>query len=248
MRRRAGLVPALLLLVPLLTAGTAHAALPLAGRTIVVDPGHDGGNAAHPGVIGALVPAGGFRKACDTAGASTDAGYPEHAFTYDVSLRLARILRARGARVVLTRTNDTGVGPCVDVRGRSGQRAHADLAISVHADGGPASGRGFHVISPGLLSFPGGSTARIVRPSRDLARAIRAALDRTGLPRSTYVGSQGLDVRTDLAGLNLSTVPKVLVELGNMRNAHDAALQSSAAGRQRIAAAVAAGILAYLGR
>ena len=33
-----------------------------------------------------------------------------------------------------------------------------------------------------------------------------------------------------------------------MRNSGDAALQSSASGRQRIAAAVAAGILAFLGR
>jgi N-acetylmuramoyl-L-alanine amidase len=214
----------------------------LAGRTIVIDPGHNGGNATHPREIGRLVPAGGFRKACDTTGTATNAGYAEHAFTWDVSQRLARILRGRGARVVLTRASDRGVGPCVDIRGQSGQRARADLAVSVHADGGPASGRGFHVITPARVSFPGGSTANITRPSKALALRLRARLDRCGLPRSNYAGSNAISVRGDLAGLNLSAVPKVLVELGNMRNAADARLQTSAAWRQRIAHALADGI------
>lgn len=227
-------------------SATAATARPLAGRTVVIDPGHDGGNAAHPAQINALVPAGGFSKACDTAGTSTDAGYPEHAFTYDVSLRLAKLLRARGARVVLTRTTDTGVGPCVDVRGVSGQRNHADLAISIHADGGPAGGRGFHVISPLPLTFPGGSTNRIVAASRALAVAVRNHLDGSGLPRSTYAGVDGLIERSDLAGLNLSTVPKVLVEIGNMRNARDAALQTSATFRQLVAQRLADALAARL--
>jgi N-acetylmuramoyl-L-alanine amidase len=76
-------------------------------------------------------------KACDTAGAQTDAGYPEHAFTFNVAMRLARLLRAEGATVVLTRPNDHGVGPCVTQRAAIGNRAHADAAISIHADGGP---------------------------------------------------------------------------------------------------------------
>jgi N-acetylmuramoyl-L-alanine amidase len=52
--------------------------------------------------------------------------------------------------------------------------------------------------------------------------------------------------RSDLAGLNLSTVPKVLIECGNMRNAGDAALQSNPAWQVRAATALAAGITAYL--
>ena len=46
----------------------------------------------------------------------------------------------------------------------------------------------------------------------------------TGMPVSTYDGADGLQPRNDLAGLNLTTVPKVLIETGNMRNATDAAL------------------------
>src|SRR5215210_7717325 len=127
-------------------------ALPLAGKTVTIDPGHNGGNAAHAAQIARLVDAGTLRKACDTVGASTDDGYSEHAYNLDVALRLARVLRAQGARVVLTRTNDTGWGPCITRRAAIGNRARADAAISIHADGGPATGRGFHVIYPRPIS------------------------------------------------------------------------------------------------
>src|SRR5690242_3558623 len=60
----------------------------LAGAVVVLDPGHDGGNARAPGVINRLVDIGTGRKTCDTAGTETAAGYPEHAFTWDLATRL----------------------------------------------------------------------------------------------------------------------------------------------------------------
>lgn len=205
----------------------------LSGVVVLLDAGHDGGNAAHPGATAALVPAGRGRvKACDTVGTSTDAGYPEHAFTFDVVTRAAALLRARGARVVLTRSTDTGVGPCVDRRAAIGNAAHADVAISVHADGGPAAGRGFHVIEP--------AAGPVQASSHRLALALRAAVRRnTGTSYATYLaGGTGLDRRSDLAGLELSRVPKVFVELANMRNAADARLVTSPAWRERAAVAL----------
>jgi N-acetylmuramoyl-L-alanine amidase len=67
-------------------------------------------------------------------------------------------------------------------------------------------------------------------------------------PVSDYVGTNGLDSRPDLAGLNLNAVPAVYVECGNMRNAADAALMSGADGRDALAAQLTAGVLAFLGR
>jgi len=222
----------------------AALALPLAGRTVAVDPGHNGGNAAHAREIARLVDAGTLRKACDTVGASTNDGYPEAAYTFDVSIRLARVLRARGARVVLTRTSNAGWGPCITRRAAIGNAAHADAAVSVHADGGPSSGRGFHVIYPPSIR---GLTDDISVASHRLALAVRGAFRRgTGEPYSTYAGRAALDVRSDLGGLNLSDVPKVFVETANMRNAWDAARLRSAAYRQREAVALANGIEAFL--
>ncbi|HEV2452171.1 MAG TPA: N-acetylmuramoyl-L-alanine amidase [Streptosporangiaceae bacterium] len=221
-----------------------HVRLPLSGKTIVIDPGHNGQNWAHPEIINRLVNVITEWKACDTTGTATVSGYAEHAFNFDVATRLARLLRHEGAKVVLTRANDTGVGPCVTERAAIGNRAHAQAAISIHADGGPVSGSGFEVIEPGLIP---GHNGIIIRPSQLLALDIRNAYHRiTGESYSDYVGHDGLDVRTDLGGLNLSTVPKVFIECGNMPNPGDAAKLMSAAFRQRIAVALAAGFTAFL--
>jgi N-acetylmuramoyl-L-alanine amidase len=216
----------------------------LAGKVIVLDPGHNGGNAAHPEVINQLVDIRTGTKACDTTGAATNDGYPEWAFTLDVAQRAAASLRRAGATVVLTRTDSRGVGPCINQRAAIGNQARAAAAVSIHADGGPAGGFGFHVIRPGRI--PGGDDA-ILAPSSALALAVRDQYGAaTGEPRSNYVGSDGLDTRTDLGGLNLSTVPKVFIECANMRNGSDAARIEDPAFRQRMADGVVAGLEAFL--
>jgi N-acetylmuramoyl-L-alanine amidase len=70
----------------------------------------------------------------------------------------------------------------------------------------------------------------------------------TAMPLSTYDGVDGLQPRDDLAGLNLTTVPKVLIECGNMRNATDAKLLVSSAFQKRAAAAIVAAMIKFLGR
>jgi N-acetylmuramoyl-L-alanine amidase len=126
----------------------------------------------------------------------------------------------------------------------SSRGTRADAAISIHADGGPPGGRGFHVIYPPSIE---GLTDDIARRSYRLALAVRAAYVRvTGLPYATYTGRNGLDRRSDLGGLNLSDVPKVFVEAGNMRNEADASLLVSSSFRGRIARALALGLAAYL--
>src|SRR4051812_14562997 len=106
--------------------------LPLHGKTIAVDPGHNGANWSHPAEITRLAPAGGFEKACDTTGTAIPGGITEPAYTLDVALRLARILRREGARVVLTRGTNDGGGAGVNQRAADGHRAPPDAAISIH--------------------------------------------------------------------------------------------------------------------
>ena len=75
---------------------------------------------------------------------------------------------------------------------------------------------------------------------------MRDSLVSAGLQPSNYIGSDGLYGRADLAGLNLARYPAVLVELGNMRNADEAAQMESDSGRANYAAAVVAGVVNYL--
>jgi N-acetylmuramoyl-L-alanine amidase len=228
--------------------GTVSAAgPPLTGETVVLDPGHNGGNGAHPDRINRHVPIGGGQtKACDTTGTATASGYAESRYNLAVAHAAARILRRQGATVILTRESNGGVGPCISRRARIGNRAGADAAVSIHADGGPAGGRGFHVIHPTRIP---GLTDDIFSPSRRLARALRSAYAaRTGIPPATYLGGNGLVARSDLGGLRLSDVPKVFVETGNMRNAADAAIFQARRGRQRIARGIADGLSRFLKR
>ncbi|OLF07846.1 N-acetylmuramoyl-L-alanine amidase [Actinophytocola xinjiangensis] len=228
---------------PVSTAPPATTTAPApARRVVVLDPGHNGANAANPGRINRRVPAGrGRTKACNTTGTATDAGYPEHRFTWAVSTMVRELLVARGVEVRLTRPSDDGIGPCVDERAAVGNRAGADAVVSIHADGSTSpSAKGFHVAysAPPLNAAQG-------EPSRRLAESMRDAL-RARFPVSTYIGDAGLSPRDDLGGLNLSTRPAVLVECGNMRNATEAGAFSSPDGQRAYASAIADGILAYL--
>ena len=222
---------------------SVRAPKPLAGMTINVDPGHNPGNAAHASQINRVVQAGPIRKACDTTGTATRDGYAEHRFTLQLATRVVRRLRAAGAVVTLTHNAVTPKwGPCITQRAAIGNRA--DAAISLHADGNTAAGaRGFHVIRPGFVR---GYTGDILKRSSALATALRAAmLERTNLVTSTYAGTKGIDVRTDLGGLVLSDVPKVFLEAGNMRHGGDAAKLRDVQEQERIAAAVVAAFTAW---
>nr|WP_062337435.1 N-acetylmuramoyl-L-alanine amidase [Herbidospora sakaeratensis] len=216
----------------------------LKGKVIVIDPGHNGGNYKRPDVINKQVDVLTQKKACDTTGTATNDGYSEAAFTWDVSVRLAKLLRAEGATVKMTRENNTGVGPCITQRAAIGNKAKADLAISIHADGAGSTSHGFHVIMPKKINGP---VDPVVAKSAKLGLAVRNAVKKqTGMPYANYIGKNALDYRSDLGGLNLSTVPKVFIESGNMRNAGDAAKMKSSSWRQELAEALAGSFQTYL--
>ncbi|MFC9929906.1 N-acetylmuramoyl-L-alanine amidase [Streptomyces sp. NPDC127190] len=226
-------------------------ATPLAGKVIVIDPGHNPGNFRHTTEINRPVDIGTNRKECDTTGTSTNAGYTEAEFTLDVAHRVRTLLEKQGATVKFTHDgNSPAWGPCVDQRARIGNTAHADAAVSIHADGATEGDRGFHVILPGPVHSGAADTRPIVGPSRDLGtRIVGRFLRDTGEPPSNYLGKgTGLVTRTDLGGLNLSTVPKVFIECGNMRDSKDAALLTSGTWRQRAARGISEGIVSFLRR
>ncbi|MEV7520643.1 N-acetylmuramoyl-L-alanine amidase [Streptomyces sp. NPDC091371] len=231
--------------------GTAEEAAkgPLTGKTVVVDPGHNTGNFKHTDEIDQQVDIGTNLKECDTTGTTTNSGYMEAEFTFDVSLRLREALEAQGAKVVLTHEADRPWGPCIDERARIGNEAKADAVVSVHADGVSAGNRGYHVILPAKVKGGGADTAAIVEPSRRLGERIASNFARTtGSDPANYLGSgTGLVIRDDLGGLNLSTRPKVFIECGNMRDAKDAAQLTSPEWRQKAAQGIADGIVAFLG-
>lgn len=217
----------------------------LSGVVVGIDPGHNGGNFTHTNEIARLIWNGREKETCNTTGTATDNGYTEARFNFRVASRLRHDLQRLGATVVTTRQSNSGVGPCVNRRAQIIDRSGADVAIDIHADGGPPGGRGFAILEP----VADGINDAIIGPSRKLGLLVRSAFRRvTGMPTSTYDGSHGIVFRNDLAGLNLTTVPEVLIECGNMRNATDAALLSSPVFQRQAARALADAITAFVAR
>lgn len=219
-------------------------AQPLAGKVIVVDPGH---NAKYTKSFNTRkVPAGnGKTKACNSSG-TAGKGLSEHAYTWAQAKLLRDELQRLGAKVILTRSNDKGQGPCVDKRAKVANDAGADLLISLHADGSLSQrARGFHVIISTTMA--GGS--RLEQRSKALATNVRTALGRlTSMPRSTYIGKgTALSPRSDIATLNLlEKTPGIMLEIGNMRHAKDLALLKSTSFRTKVAKALAQAAVATL--
>lgn len=211
----------------------------VAGMIVFLDPGHNGANDAS--MTRQVSNGRGGTKDCQTTGTSSESGYPEHTFNWDTTLRIRAALNQLGVRTAMSRGNDDQVGPCVDERAAMANSLRPNAVVSIHGDGGPPTGRGFHILysSPPLNLMQAG-------PSVQFARVMRDQLAGSGIPPATYIGNSGLNPRADIAGLNLAQYPSILVELGNMKNPLDSTLMGSEEGRQKYADAVVRGIVAFL--
>jgi N-acetylmuramoyl-L-alanine amidase len=208
-----------------------------------IDPGHNGDNWDHTSYINQQVWNGREEETCDTTGTQEAGGYTEAEFAFNVAQLLAETLQARGAAVVLTRTTNSGFGPCITERASLVNNAGAHVAVSIHADGGPVSGRGFSILEP----VASGVNDAVIGASQTLGDHVRSAfLAETPMPVSDYYGVNGVVPRDDLGGLNLTTVPKVMVECGNMPNPTDAALLVDPGFQKQAAGALATAITTFL--
>jgi N-acetylmuramoyl-L-alanine amidase len=192
---------------------------PLAGRVIVIDPGHGGKG--------------------DT-GAVSSSGLKEAHVNLMVSLRLAEMLRRDGARVILTRTADTFVASDDAVsdlaaRAQVANDAQADLFLSIHHN---------DTLSK---SDPKNDTQVYWKlddqgPSRDFAKILLPRL-----AGSLQMPNQKL-FAGNFAVLRRNRRPAILGEGGYLSNPITAKALRQPATWQKEAAAYAAAIREYFGR
>lgn len=221
---------------------------PLAGKVIVIDPGHNVTNWKYPTQINRPVPYGppGATKPCDTTGTATAAGLTEARYNLIVGVLAVDILRSRGATVIMTPVNKVPWGPCITARAALGNRNHADAAVSIHADGSPASVHGFYVIVPAYPLPNVGLTSAMIRNDNRLGAAMLrsfhnvTAMHVSNLYRTGYLRSDAY------GGTDLSHVPKIFIETGNMPNALDARRMESPTFRHLAALGIANGIQLFL--
>ena len=218
----------------------------LAGKTVFLDPGHQG--TAHSENLSRQVDDGrGGTKDCQTTGMTSLGGKPEHTINWEVTQLVKSSLESLGAKVQLSRNDDTGWGGCVDERAKAASDSKADVAASIHADGAPAEDHGFHLIVP-QLPIPN-ATVNDVQSTKGLqaSKTMRDAYEKSGFSPANYAGvDNGLQTRADIAGPALTTVPLVFVEMGNGGNPDDAKTLETPDGQLKHAIAITTGLVSYL--
>ncbi|MCX5646276.1 MAG: N-acetylmuramoyl-L-alanine amidase [Phycisphaerae bacterium] len=155
-------------------------------------------------------------------------GLREKGINLEVATRVAGLLQQRGVSVVMTRQDDRFIE--LEERSDIANRRNADLFVSIHSDSNPnRSLQGFTVY-----------VARTASPeAHRVAGEINQAMAATGAE------SHGIR-EADYKVLVNTNGPAVLVELGYLSNTQDCARLRDGTYQNRLAQAIANGILAGL--
>lgn len=215
----------------------------LDGKTIVLDPGHNGAPWIQS-VNNVRKPMFGTQGGrCQAVGATAADKSPESAMTWALAQKVLPGLLAQGATVILTRPNNEGTGPCNDERATMANNANADFLLSIHGDGAETQkARGFYTLVPGHSA---GGQALIDADKAAAAKMVAALQAHTQIPPSNYVAKETGWIRSeDVAVLNnLTKTRGVLVEVGNIFQNEDWAVISSDSGKQGLADGMVAGVV-----
>jgi len=215
----------LALLCPSVLADAAGA--PLAGRTIVIDPGHGG---IDSGAIGN--------------------GLYEKNLTLPISLDVGALLTQAGAHVVYTRTGDITIGPAGNTTAELAARAsiandsHADIFVSIHVNS--LNDPGFS----GLTSFYGASGGYIDGVTRTPSVVDQSRLLAQDVQHSVLTQTQQVNRGVQSANfyvLGNTTMPSILVETGFITNPTEAKQLGSPGFQEQVATGVADGIVQFFG-
>ena len=214
------------------------------GKVIVIDPGHGGLDSGTAGVNGLL----------------------EKDLVLAEGLRLARVLKARGYSVHMTRDDDTFIP--LRQRVAMSRADRADLLISLHADSNPdheVTGLSIYTLSDGRSDREAAALAKRENQSDIIAGvdlsgdnnpvapilidlAQRDTINKSSrfattalssLKNVTDILARSPHRSASLAVLVAPDVPAVLIELGYLSNRKDAAQMNTESWRSGVARAIA---------
>ena len=204
---------------------------------VVIDPGHQlrGDSTKEPNGPGSTT-----MKARVTSGTSGVAtGVAEYILNLDISLKLKAELENRGYKVYMTRsTHDVNISN--KERAEYANSVNADIAVRIHANGSSnANTNGAETYGP---SASNPYVSHLSNASMSLGKCIiNSYCAATGFRNG---GARTSDIMT---GINWSSVPVTIVELGYMSNAEEDKKMQDATMQNNMVQGIANGIDAYFG-
>lgn len=204
---------------------------------VVIDPGHQGKGDSTKEPNG---PGSSTMKARVTSGTTgVVTRVPEYIMNLDVSLKLQKELENRGYTVYMTRsTHDVNISN--KERAEYATSVKADIAVRIHGNGSTNSG-----INGAEAYVPSASNpyvSHLANASNSLGACIlNAYCEATGFK------NRGVFANDTMTGINWSTVPVAIIELGYMSNAEEDRKMQDATMQNNMVQGIANGIDAYFG-
>lgn len=210
---------------------------PQPAHKVAIDPGHQGSwvdmSALEPNGPGSSE----MKARCSTGTTGSYTGLPEYQLNLDVSLKLQKILTDRGYEVFMTRTtNDANISNAE--RAQQASQSGAEIYVRIHANGEES-----HTASGALSMCPTLSNPYVAGIAEESYLLAQTLLDTycagTGFAN---LGVQGTDSMT---GINWSSIPVVILEMGFMTNENDDYQMADSSFQDIMARAIADGIDDY---
>lgn len=160
----------------------------------------------------------------------------EDEITLGVAQLLKEKLEARGATVLMTRTDAT-TDLSNATRAEFANNNGADICIKLHADSTQEGGSGMTALVPGSKYI---NNKTMLSQSKLLGKAVlNGATAKTGAVR------RGIYTTSEMAGFNWSKIPVMILELGYMTNVQDEMKLSDYSYRSQLADGIVEGIIEY---
>lgn len=207
------------------------------GHIIGIDPGHqsESGDMSAPEPNG---PGSSEMKAKCTSGTQgTYSGVPEYQLNLEVSLQLKDELEQRGYQVVMTRTdNETAISNMERAQYAASQGA--EIYVRIHANGDDS-----HTASGALTMSPSQNNPYIPQLFEQSDRLSRCIID--SYCAATGFQNLGIQYTDTMTGINWSTVPVTILEMGFMTSQNDDLKMNDAEFQKTMVQGIANGIDSY---
>ena len=206
-------------------------------QVIVIDPGHQrkGDSTKEP-----MGPGSSVMKARVTSGTSgCVSGLDEYELNLQVSLLLRTELESRGYTVYMTReTHDVNISN--KERAEYATSVGGDILVRIHANGSENSS-----VSGALCMAPSDSNAFVSALAPESQRLSQCIVD--SYCQATGFRNRGVYITDDMSGINWSTMPVTIVEMGFMSNPGDDSKMADSGFQKTMVKGIADGIDAYFG-